>query len=293
VAERARPLCGEPFARPRETGLPAPRRPTGKVRSEAMADVLLEKRGRTAWVTLNRPAVRNALSRDVNQRLSELAAELAHDQEITTIVLTGAGDKAFCAGADLKERRGIPAAESGTYINAIAGAIGDWGELRKTTIAAMNGSAYGGGLELAMACDFRILVEGSEVGLTEVRLGIMPGAGGTVRLPRLVGEARAKELILLGRRIPAARALEIGLVTQVVPAAQLTAAVDAMLGELAGCAPLSLQQAKSSIERSHGRPVQEALELERECYDVTLFSEDRDEGLAAFAEGRPPRYQGH
>ncbi len=257
-----------------------------------MADVLVEKRGHTAWVTLNRPAVRNALSRDVNQRLSEIAAELDHDQEINIVVITGAGDKAFCAGADLKERRGVPAAESGSFINAIAGAISDWGELRKTTIAAMNGSAYGGGLELAMACDFRILVDGAEVGLTEVRLGIMPGAGGTVRLPRLVGEARAKEMILLGRRIPAARALEIGLVTQVVAATGLVPAVDAMIGELTGCAPLSVQQAKSSIERSHGRAIAEALELERECYDVTLFSEDRDEGLAAFAEGRPPRYQG-
>src|SRR6185295_18403779 len=119
-----------------------------------------------------------------------------------------------CAGADLKERKGVTASESWPYVNAIAGAINGWGELRKPTIAAMNGSAYGGGLELAMACDLRILVEGAEVGLTEVRLGIMPGAGGTVRLPRLIGEARAKELILLGKRIGAARALEIGLVGQ-------------------------------------------------------------------------------
>jgi len=257
-----------------------------------MTDVVVEKRGQITWVTLNRPDVRNALSRDVNQKLSEIAAELEQDNDIRAIVLTGTGDKAFCAGADLKERRGVPASESGSYINAIAGAISDWGELRKPTIAAMNGSAYGGGLELAMACDFRILVEGSEVGLTEVRLGIMPGAGGTVRLPRLVGEARAKEMILLGRKISAARALEIGLVNHVVPRAQLAAAVDALVGELASCAPISVQQAKSSIEESYGRSIRDALELERQHYDVTLFSEDRDEGLAAFAEGRPPRYQG-
>jgi enoyl-CoA hydratase/carnithine racemase len=257
-----------------------------------MPDVLVEKRGSTAWVTLNRPDVRNALSRDVNNRLSELAAELEHDPDVRVVVLTGAGDKAFCAGADLKERRGIPAAESGSYINAIAGAISSWGELRKVTIAAMNGSAYGGGLELAMACDFRIIVEGAELGLTEVRLGIMPGAGGTQRLPRLVGEARAKELILLGRRIPAARALEIGLVTQVVAKAQLVAAVDTLLAELAGCAPISLQQAKSAIEAAHSAQLEAGLDIERQHYDVTLFSEDRDEGLAAFAEGRPPKYQG-
>jgi enoyl-CoA hydratase/carnithine racemase len=257
-----------------------------------MADVLLEKRGTTAWVTLNRPEVRNALSLDVNVRLQELVIELQNDDQVRAVVVTGAGEKAFCAGADLKERRGVPASETGPYINAIAGAINGIGELRKPTIAAMNGSAYGGGLELALACDFRILVEGTELGLTEVRLGIMPGAGGTQRLPRLIGESRAKEMILLGRRVSAARALEIGLVNQVVPRAGLSQAIDALLGELAGCAPISVQQAKAAIERGYGKPMTEALEMERDLYDVTLFSEDRDEGLAAFAEGRPPQYQG-
>src|SRR5262245_35436167 len=169
-------------------------------------DVLFERRGAAAWITLNRPAVRNARSRGVNLRLQEIASDLEPDDAVRAVVITGAGEHAFCAGADLKERRGVPAVEAGPYIDAIAGAINSFGQLRKPTIAAMNGAAYGGGLELALACDFRILVEGAEVGLTEVRLGIMPGAGGTDRLPRLVGEARAKELIHLGRRIPAARA---------------------------------------------------------------------------------------
>ena len=257
-----------------------------------MSDLVLEKRGTTAWVTLNRPAVLNALSMDVNLALQQMAADLEHDPDVRTIVITGAGDKVFCAGADLKERRGVPASESGPYINAIAGATTNWAEIRKPTIAAMNGSAFGGGLELALACDFRILVEGSELALTEVRLGIMPGAGGTQRLPRLIGEARAKELILLGRRITAARALEIGLVNQVVARAGFRAAVDALVDELAGCAPMSVQQAKSAIERGHGRPMDQALDLERELYDVTLHSQDRDEGLLAFAEKRPPRFQG-
>jgi enoyl-CoA hydratase/carnithine racemase len=259
---------------------------------ERTTDIVVEKRGTTAVVTLNRPAVMNALSRDVNLRLSDLAHELEADPDVRTIVITGAGEKAFCAGADLKERKGVPASEAGPYINAIAGAINGWGEIRKPTIAAMNGSAFGGGLELAMACDFRILVEGTQLGLTEVRLGIMPGAGGTQRLPRLVGEARAKEMILLGRRITAQRALEIGLVNQVVPRANLSAAVDAMLVELEGCAPISVQQAKSAIEQGYGKPMQDALDLERALYDVTLSTADRDEGLAAFAEGRPPRYRG-
>jgi enoyl-CoA hydratase/carnithine racemase len=257
-----------------------------------MPDILVEKRGATAWVTLNRPDVRNALSLAVNLQLSELAHELEADDAVRAVVITAAGDKAFCAGADLKERKGVPASESGPYINAIAGAINGWAEIRKPTIAMMNGSAYGGGLELAMACDFRILADGSELGLTEVRLGIMPGAGGTVRLPRLVGEARAKEMILLGRKITAAKAAEYGLVNSVVPRDKLVATVDAILAELAGCAPMSIMQAKSSIEQGYGKPVADALDLERQLYDLTLFSEDRDEGLAAFAEGRPPKYVG-
>jgi len=258
-----------------------------------MSDIVVEKKGSTAWVTLNRPEARNALSLAVNVKLSELEAELEEDDSVRAIVFTGAGDKAFCAGADLKERKGVPASEAGPYINAISSAINDIGAMRKPTICALNGSAYGGGLELALACDFRIAVEGSELGLTEVRLGIMPGAGGTQRLPRLVGESRAKEMILLGRRIPIARALEIGLVNQVVPRDQLVAAVEAMLAELAGCAPLSVVHAKSAIERGYGMPLAQALDLERECYDVTLYSADRDEGLAAFAAGRPPRFQGN
>jgi enoyl-CoA hydratase/carnithine racemase len=258
-----------------------------------MADILVEEAQGVMWVTLNRPDVRNALSRDVNIRLQEIASDLEQRlEDIRAVVLTGSGEKAFCAGADLKERKGVTAAETSPYLNAIANAIEGIGQIKQPTICLMNGSAYGGGLELAMACDFRILVDGAEVGLTEVRLGIMPGAGGTQRMPRLVGEARAKELIMLGRRIPAARALEIGLVHQVVARDKLRASVDALLGELAGCAPLSVMSAKSSIERGYGRPLEEGLTIERECYEVTLFSEDRDEGLAAFAEGRPPRYQG-
>ncbi|HEY0190603.1 MAG TPA: enoyl-CoA hydratase-related protein [Kofleriaceae bacterium] len=257
-----------------------------------MAEILVETRGNIVWVTLNRPEVRNALSLAVNEELLEIATSFEYRPEVHAVVITGAGDKAFCAGADLKERRGVSASEASPYINAISSAINRWGEIRKPTICAMNGSAYGGGLELALACDFRLLVEGAELGLTEVRLGIMPGAGGTQRLPRLIGEARAKEMILLGRRVSARRALEIGLVHQVVATGGLPAAIDAMLAELAGCAPVSVREAKAAVERGYGKPLHDGLDIERECYDVTLFSEDRDEGLAAFAAGRAPSYQG-
>jgi enoyl-CoA hydratase/carnithine racemase len=250
------------------------------------------RRGGVAWVTLNRPDARNALSRDVNARLVEIGEELHNADDVRAVVLTGAGEHAFSAGADLKERRDVPADEAGVFVDAISAAIETWARIHWPTIAAMNGSAFGGGLELAMACDFRVIVEGAEVGLTEVRLGIMPGAGGTQRLPRLVGEARAKEMIMLGRRIPATRAYEFGLVQRVVPRAGFAAAIDELLAELGGCAPMSTSMAKSAIERGLDLPLQEGLQMERELYDITLNSADRNEGLAAFAEKRPPKFQG-
>jgi methylglutaconyl-CoA hydratase len=258
-----------------------------------MIEVLVERReSGVVWLTLNRPDARNALSLAVNRELARLAASLGPDETVRAIVITGAGDQAFCAGADLKERKGVPAAESGPYIDAISGAINAIARLRQPTIAAMNGSAYGGGLELALACDFRICVDRAEMGLTEVRLGIMPGAGGTQRLPRLVGVAVAKEMIMLGRRIGAARAKELGLVSAVAAAGELRAAVDVMLGELAGCAPKSVAMAKAAIEDGMDAGIDEGLQIERRCYDVTLHSEDRDEGLRAFAEKRPPKFTG-
>ena len=242
-------------------------------------------------VTLDRPDARNALSRAVNVELARLAREVAGDRSVRAVVLTGNG-QVFCAGADLKERKGVPAADAGPFIDAISGAIDAWARIPQPTICALNGSAYGGGLELALACDLRVIVDGAELGLTEVRLGIMPGAGGTQRLPRLVGVAAAKEMILLGRRIPAARARELGLVLDVVPASGLAAAVDGLVAELAGCAPRSLVMAKAAIDRGIDVGIDEGLRIERQCYDVTLVSEDRDEGLRAFAEKRPPRYTG-
>jgi methylglutaconyl-CoA hydratase len=244
------------------------------------------------WVTLARPDARNALSRAVNLELARLAAELGADPSVRAVVLTGQGEQAFCAGADLKERRGVAAADAGPFIDAISGGIDAWSKIPQPTICALNGSAYGGGLELALACDLRLAVVGAELGLTEVRLGIMPGAGGTQRLPRLIGVAAAKELILLGRKISATRAKELGLVMDVVSPAALRAATEAVLAELAGCAPKSLCMAKAAIERGMDTGLDAGLRIERECYDVTLFSEDRDEGLRAFAEKRAPRYSG-
>jgi enoyl-CoA hydratase/carnithine racemase len=258
-----------------------------------MAEVIttVDERG-VARVVLNRPEALNALSRAVNLRLLEVATELAASRAVRAVVLSGAGEKAFCAGADLKERKGVSAAESGPYVDAISGAIDAIARLPRPTIAAINGHAFGGGLELALACDFRIAVTGAEFALTEVRLGILPGAGGTQRLPRLIGAARAKELILLGRRIDAARALAIGMVNEVVPPKGLDEAVERLLSELFGCAPISVSKAKEAIDGGLDLPLTEGLALERRCYDVTLGTEDRNEGLRAFAERRAPRYSG-
>jgi methylglutaconyl-CoA hydratase len=256
--------------------------------------LIVERRDHgTVWVTLNRPDARNALSRQLNLDLIRLAAELGDDPWVRAVVLTGAGEGVFCAGADLKERKGVPAAQTRPFIDAISGACNAWAALPRPTICAMNGSAFGGGLELALACDFRIAVEGAAFALTEVRLGIMPGAGGTQRLPRLIGVAAAKELILLGRRIDAARALDLGLVLSVVPPAQLATAATGLVDELAACAPRSVAMAKSAIDRGLDVVLDEGLRIERDCYNVTLYTEDRNEGLRAFAEKRPPQFSGN
>jgi enoyl-CoA hydratase/carnithine racemase len=254
--------------------------------------ITVERSGVAAWVTLNRPEAMNALSRAVNLRLTEIAAELGADPTLRAVVITGAGERAFCAGADLKERKGVSAADTGPYVDAISGAINAWADMPKATIAAINGVAFGGGMELALACDLRVASTHAVFGLTEVRLGIMPGAGGTQRLPRLIGVAAAKELILLGRRFDAARAQALGLVSDVVAQSQLRAAVDGLLGELAGCAPQSIARAKEAVDRGIDVPIADGLRIERACYEVTLFTEDRNEGLRAFADKRAPEYTG-
>ncbi len=255
-------------------------------------NLLVEISEGVARVTINRPAARNALSKATNQELTETAKHLAANRDVRAIVLRGAGEKSFCAGADLKERKGVAPGDTGPYVDAISGAISAWARLPQPTIAVVNGFAFGGGMELAIACDLRIASDNALFGLTEVRLGIMPGAGGTQRLPRLIGVAAAKELILLGTRIDAKRALALGLVLDVVPYAQLDARVDATLAELALCAPQSTAMAKQAIDRGIEVGIDEGLRIERACYEVTLYTDDRNEGLKAFAEKRAPQWTG-
>jgi methylglutaconyl-CoA hydratase len=255
------------------------------------ATVRVEREGAAAFVTLARPEAANALSRalvaDLHAAFGALAAESP-----AAVVLTGAGDKAFCAGADLRERRSFSLEQTRAFLRDLNALVDQIATFPRPVIAALNGAAFGGGLELALACDLRLCVEGAQLGLPEVRLGIIPGAGGTQRLSRLCGVGVAKELILTGRRIDAARAREVGLVNAVVSADRLRAEASSWVADIALCAPLAVAQAKRAIDQGAGRPLADGLAAEGAAYDVVLTSDDRNEGLAAFAEKRPPRWQG-
>jgi methylglutaconyl-CoA hydratase len=255
--------------------------------------VLLERRGTAAILTLNRPERMNALSRDTLRALGRHARELSADPGVRAIVLTGAGEKAFCAGADLKERQGFTENDVRAQVAMYRTELGPLDLAPKPVVAALNGVAFGGGLELALICDLRVAAPHVKVGLPETTLGIIPGAGGTQRLPRVVGEARAKEMILLGRRLDAAEALAWGLVNRVSPPG--TSVVDdalAFIAPILDGAPIAQAAALGAIDASYDVPLSRGLELERVYYDETVRSEDRREALQAFAEKRKPSFQG-
>jgi len=259
---------------------------------EAAPPVLSEVRDGVATITLNRPGAANALSRELVGALGQALSRARADDGVRAVVLTGAGGKAFCAGADLKERRAMTLEETRSFLRSLNAVVDAVAAFPRPVIAALNGAAFGGGLELALACDFRLAADTAELGLVETRLGIIPGAGGTQRLARVAGLAVAKELILTGRPIGAARARELGVVSEVVPAAALTAATARLAAELAGAGPLAVTQAKRAIDGGFDLPLPEALAHERACYEIVLESADRDEGLSAFAEKRPPQFTG-
>jgi len=254
--------------------------------------VVVERQGSTAWLGMQRPETANALSRVLVARLRAELATLAADSSLTAVVLTGIEGKAFCAGADLKERLAMTLDETRAFLDELGDLVDAIADFSRPVIAAISGAALGGGLEIALACDFRIADTSARFGLAEVRLGIIPGAGGTQRLSRLCGMAVAKEMVLTGQRIDADRALALGLISQVVPVGELRSAVTTLATELSAAGPLALAQAKRAVTRGFDLPIDQALALERECYEVVLASEDRNEGLRAFSEKRPPRFVG-
>ena len=250
--------------------------------------VRYERKGAAVWLTIDRADAANALSRAVVDGLRD-GVRRAAGEDCRAIVIAGAGDKAFCAGADLKERRGMSADETRRFLDDLGAMMTEIAAAPRVVIAAVGGVALGGGTELALACDVRVANERAQFGLTEVRLGIIPGAGGTQRLARIVGVARAKEMILFGGRVDAQRALAMGLVSEV---GDLETIVARRTGELAACAPIGVAKAKEAIDRGFDLPIADALALERACYEVTLTTEDRQEGLRAFAEKRKPEFKG-
>lgn len=253
--------------------------------------VRYERRKGATWIIFNRPEAANAMNMELLAATRE-ALGRARAEKTRALVFSGSGGKAFCAGADLKERKTMTLDQTRAFLDELASMIQQLATLPCLTLAAIDGVALGGGMEVALACDLRVCSERSTFALPEVRLGIIPGAGGTQRLPRLIGLARAKELILLGRRVSAHEALDYGLVSRVAHPEEIDNVVAEKVASFEAASPLAVAKAKEALDVGFDLPIQEALSFERRCYETTLMSWDRNEGLAAFVEGRKPAYRG-
>lgn len=254
--------------------------------------VLEERQDQVVVLTLNRPEVMNSFNFGMLRALKERMEAIQFDADVRVVIITGAGDKAFCAGADLKERATYTEQQVREFIFTIRNLFTFIEYLNKPVIGAVNGIALGGGTELALACDLRIASQSATMGLTETRLAIIPGAGGTQRLPRLVGRGKAKELIFTGRRVSAQEGLEIGLVNKVCPPEALLDECRAMAAMICETGPIAIQQAKYAINYGLETDLHTGLAIESNAYWVTIPTEDRLEGLAAFREKRKPVYKG-
>lgn len=234
----------------------------------------------------------NAFNYDSLLQLQAIVQKVRHDREVRAVLFTGAGDKAFSVGADLKERKHLSPEDVMRNVHKIGEVFSEISELPQPTLAAINGYAFGGGMELALACDFRLAVKGTKMGLTETSLGIIPGAGGTQRLPRLIGETKALELILTARKITAEQAEQLGLVNKVTESDVLMNESLKLANEMLANAPIALQQAKFAVHQGMSVDLNTALKIERKAYEVTIPTEDRKEALQAFSEKRKPNFQG-
>jgi methylglutaconyl-CoA hydratase len=247
--------------------------------------------GIEVW-TIEGEARRNALSRAMVGELIENLGRIRDDRSLRCVVITGHGAKAFCAGADLKERASMSAEDVHRFHESLRAAFRGIESAPQAFVAALNGAALGGGLEMALACDLRVAADGVEMGLPEVGLGIIPGGGGTVRLPRAIGVARAKDLILTGRRVGAAEAFAMGLVSRVAPPGALREVALEVAGLVARNAPVSIRQAKRAIDGALHLDLDAALAFENGMYQDCLATRDRVEALRAFAEKRKPIFTG-
>ncbi len=254
--------------------------------------LLVEEQDGIAILTLNRAEVMNSFNFALLQALKEQIEALKFNTNIRVVIITGSGQKAFCAGADLKERTTYSELQVKTFIFTIRNLFTSIEHLNKPVIAAINGVALGGGTELALACDIRIASMNALMGLTETRLAIIPGAGGTQRLPRLIGRGIAKELIFTGRRVDAREALQIGLVNQICEQESLLDECIKMAEMICEAGPIAIEQAKYAINYGLETDLQTGLGIESNAYWITIPTEDRLEGLAAFQEKRKPVYKG-
>jgi enoyl-CoA hydratase len=254
--------------------------------------IIYEKSEGIATITLNRPEALNAWSQELAQEFRNAIEDTQKDENVKAVIITGAGEKAFSAGADIKAMKGMTALKARALSQMGYEICNIIESLEKPVIAAINGYALGGGMEVSMACDFRIASEKARMGQTEINIGLIPGWGGTQRLPRLVGKARAKELVYTGKIIDANTAFLLGLVNKVVSAEELMKVAKEFAKELADKAPVALKVAKSLIERGTDIDLKSALALEREGFGVVASSEDLQEGVSAFIEKRKPNWKG-
>ena len=258
----------------------------------AYEDLLYEKRDRIASITFNRPKVLNALNRKTMEELGHILADAREDSEVRVLILTGAGEKAFVAGADISElalQTPVSGKETALFGQSVLHQLETLG---KPSIAAINGFALGGGCELAMACSIRLASKTAKLGQPEVKLGIMPGYGGTQRLARLCGKGAAHELCLSGEMISAEEALRIGLVNHVYEPAELLRAAEVLAKKIIANAPLAVKFTMEAIERGAEMPLEEALFLEATLFGLVASTEDMREGTRAFLEKRAARFQG-
>lgn len=261
-----------------------------------MAGVLYERKAHIAYITLNRPEVMNAMNREVWEGITDAWIRVRDDPEVWTAIVTGAGEKAFSAGADLKEmaeRRALWKKEGGEFIPSHFRTTPMRGlNVYKPFIAAVNGYCLAGGLELALVCDIRIAAEHATFGLAEVTRAIIPGAGGTQRLPRLIPFNLAMELLVTGDRISAQEAYRIGLVNKVVPMTELMPTAEALANRINENGPMAVRAVKEAAYRGMDMPLAEGLRLELLLSDLVHRTEDAQEGPLAFTENRKPQYKG-
>lgn len=245
-----------------------------------------------AIVTLNRPEALNAFNYDTLTELQSAVEDIRSNSNIRVVIFTGAGDKSFSVGADLKERKTLTDQEVRRNLYKIGEVFTLIEQLPQPTIAAVNGFAFGGGIELALSCDFRIAADTAKMGLTETGLAIIPGAGGTQRLPRLIGEAKALEMILMAKRVPANEALQMGILNKVTSKQNLIDESIEFAQSMLANGPLALQQAKFAVKHGMNTDLQTGLQIERKAYEVLIPTEDRVEALEAFSEKRKPNFKG-